>query len=306
MLRLHARAKINWTLDVLGTREDGYHLLDMLMQSVALHDTLWLEPAPELSLTLESGGAPSGPPNEDGLSAGAVTAGPENLVWQAAERLRRQAGSPPPGARMRLVKRIPSGAGLGGGSADAAAALAGLNRLWGLGLTDEALRAIGLSLGADVPFQLLGGLARVGGVGERLEPLPPPPPLWLTLVQPCGGLSTREVFRAFDALPAGSFPRPDTARAREALVSGDLGALARAMQNALEGVSLKRRPAMARALSELEALGAARAMMTGSGSVVYGVFERRADAERARAALSGAYPACLVTRTERAPGVVVV
>lgn len=270
MLCAAAYAKINWTLDILGTRGDGYHLMDMLMQTVSLCDLLWLEEADGLTLEGARDGAEQKRP-EDGLSSGEVLFDESNLVYRAAALLRKRCGVAR-GARMRLVKRIPSGAGMGGGSADAAAALRGLNALWGLGLSRGELAALGLELGADVPFLVHGGLARVGGIGEEIAPLLPAPEIWLVLLQPCGGLSTREVFSAFDACDPAALARPDTAAAQSALLRGDVSALGRAMGNVLEGVSASARPALQEAMRALEAAGAERAMMTGSGSVVYGAF----------------------------------
>ncbi|MEG2186605.1 MAG: 4-(cytidine 5'-diphospho)-2-C-methyl-D-erythritol kinase [Clostridia bacterium] len=310
MICLKAHAKINWTLDILGTRADGYHLMDMLMQTVALHDTLWLELSDRLTLTAASeseapSAAPSATPSAapsppsippDGLSAQPVPYGPQNLVYRAAEKLQEYTATPL-GASMKLLKRIPTGAGMGGGSADAAAALIGLNELWQLRLSKAELLTIGLSLGADIPFMLTGGLAHVSGIGQHIEPLTPAPKHWLVLLQPCDGLSTREVFTAFDALPAHQLQRPATQAALTALLCGDLPALGHAMNNVLEAVSLKQRPEMARALTALEQQGAVRAMMTGSGSVVYGVFGDEKSAQSTSHALSTAYSPCMVTQT---------
>lgn len=269
MICLKAYAKINWTLDILGTRPDGYHQMDMLMQSVDLCDTLWIEAADEITLTSAAEETTRG--GEDALSSQAVAYDQSNLVYRAALLLRRRCGISA-GAGIRLEKRIPSGAGMGGGSADAAAALIGLNRLWGLGLDRRQLCQIGLELGADVPFLLTGGLARVQGIGESITPLFPAPRVPLVLMQPCGGLSTGKIFAAYDALAAGPLARPDNAAAQEALLGGDLAALGAAMNNVLEAASVPARPALARAARALEQAGAIRAMMTGSGSVVYGVF----------------------------------
>lgn len=269
MICLKAYAKINWTLDILGTRPDGYHQMDMLMQSVDLCDTLWIEAADEITLTSAAEETTRG--GEDALSSQAVAYDQSNLVYRAALLLRRRCGISA-GASIRLGKRIPSGAGMGGGSADAAAALIGLNRLWGLGLDRRQLCQIGLELGADVPFLLTGGLARVQGIGESITPLFPAPRVPLVLMQPCGGLSTGKIFAAYDALAAGPLARPDNAAAQAALLGGDLAALGAAMNNVLEAASVPARPALARAARALEQAGAIRAMMTGSGSVVYGVF----------------------------------
>jgi 4-diphosphocytidyl-2-C-methyl-D-erythritol kinase len=182
---------------------------------------------------------------------------------------------------MLLQKNIPSGAGMGGGSADAAAALKGLNELWNLGLSHQELLALGLKLGADVPFMLTGGLARVGGIGEVISPLVPAPEVHLLFLQPCGGLSTGEVFKAYDSLDPSCVRRPETNAAQAALLAGDLPALARAMNNVLEGVSMQARPVMKDVCAALEQLGAVRAMMTGSGSVIYGVFADEAAALKA-------------------------
>lgn len=281
MLCLKAHAKINWTLDILGTRKDGYHLMDMLMQSVDMHDTLWIEEADTLILE-DAAQAQSAKTaqSSDELSSAAVTYDESNLVYRAAKKLRDYCGVQK-GARMRLLKTIPSGAGMGGGSADAAAALRGLVQLWKLDITEEELLKLGLSLGADIPFMLTGGLARVGGIGEEIAPLSPAPEVHLVMLQPCGGLSTKEVFGAFDALDPATLARPQTDIAQAALVTCDLASLGKNMNNVLEGVSVQARPAIGEAAKALEALGAIRGMMTGSGSVVYGVFASREAADAA-------------------------
>ena len=149
-MRIAARGKINWTLDIVGRREDGYHLMDMLMQPVTLEDEVTLGPAD--SLTLTCGGWPRLTPRED------------NLALRAARALQEATGCRL-GAAIHVEKRVPVGAGMGGGSADAAAVLFGLNRLWETGLSAGELERIGLTLGADVPFCLRGGLTRTTGVG---------------------------------------------------------------------------------------------------------------------------------------------
>ncbi|NCB36540.1 MAG: 4-(cytidine 5'-diphospho)-2-C-methyl-D-erythritol kinase, partial [Clostridia bacterium] len=203
MLRLHARAKINWTLDIIGTRQDGYHQMDMLMESVQLADTLIMEESDTLRLSIEG---------NESLSD------TDNLVLRAALALQKAAGCAR-GAYLSLQKRIPVGAGMGGGSADAAAALIGLTRLWKAGKSLSELQAIGLTLGADVPFLLHGGLARVGGIGEEICPLPKAATATLLVIQPCPALSTREVFHAYETMPS---PRhPDTERAQQALLVRD-------------------------------------------------------------------------------------
>lgn len=263
-MRLEARAKINWTLDILGQRPDGYHLLDMLMQPITLCDEITLTPAETITMT--ASGTPWIEPDE------------HNLAFRAAAALKQAAGYEG-GAAIHVHKRIPSGAGLGGGSADAAGVLAGLNRLWGLGLDQVRLEAIGLTLGADVPFCLRGGLARVGGIGEAMTELPGAPAWPVVIIQPCEGLATGEVFRAYHA--ARQVQRPDTEAAKAALLRQDLAALMPALGNALESVSCALRPEIGQAIDALTAHGAACARMSGSGSAVFGVF---ADEQTARAA----------------------
>ncbi len=293
MLRVTARAKINWTLDVLGVREDGYHLLDMLLGSVELCDTLWLQE--ETGLRLEvSGEEERAPEGQAGLLAG--TPDQDNLVMKAARALQEATGCRL-GARMRLIKRVPVGAGMGGGSADAAGALLGLCALWGLELPWEKLEAMALGLGADVPFLLRGGLARVQGIGEILRPLPAPAPIWLVVTQPCQGLSTWDIFRAYDQTPQEAVLRPDTQSAEEALLRRDLPGLARARGNGRQPVSAARRPQISQAVRALEERGALRAMMTGSGSGVYGLFEDEKTARAAFQALRGRWEKTCLTRT---------
>lgn len=279
-MRLEARAKINWTLDITGQREDGYHLMDMLMQPVTLADTIWIEPADDI--VLETGGDPYLPPSES------------HLCWRAAQAMRQATGMAL-GAHIRLHKRIPVGAGMGGGSADAAAVLAGLNRLWNTNLSQAQLEAVGLTLGADVPFCLHGGLTRTTGIGERMEPLPCAHSYWLCVVQPCEGLSTGAVFKAYHAM--GEVTRPDTQRAMQALATGDTALLAQSLHNVMQPVSAQMRPEIEQAVEALKANGAACALMTGSGSAVFGVYEEETAAQAACSALKALWSRCWVCST---------
>ena len=277
---IRAYAKINWSLDTVGVREDGYHLLDMVMQSVSLHDTLTIEPADGLSLRAD--GAVRVPVNGD------------NLVLRAAEALRRRAGIDA-GADIRLHKRIPSGAGLGGGSSDAAATLKALNALWGLRYSPDTLCEIGLALGADIPYCLHGGLCRVQGIGESVTPLEIGRAYHLVIVQPCRGLSTKQVFTALGQ--AASLSRPDTPGVIGALQSGNLSGLQSVMGNTLQEVSVPLRPAIRQAITALREHGARAAQMTGSGSAVFGVFASVSAARTAWENLSKKYRACYLTHT---------
>ncbi|MDR2514953.1 MAG: 4-(cytidine 5'-diphospho)-2-C-methyl-D-erythritol kinase [Christensenellaceae bacterium] len=268
-MRLLARAyaKVNPCLDVLAKKEDGYHEIDYILQSISLFDELFFEEAAGLSLEPEGRRVPI-----EG-----------NLVLRAAALLRGEAGTKK-GARIRLRKQIPIEAGLGGGSADAAAALCALNLLWGLKLPPAALHELAARLGADVPFCLRGGTARARGIGTDLEFFTPREELSFVLVKPKEGLLTKAVFAAWDGLRN---PRhPMVGRARNALIEGDFEAFAGAMGNGLEEAAQGLCPGVGRALLALRKAGARGAAMSGSGSAVLGLFDGQAEAERA-AALCG-------------------
>lgn len=270
---LEARGKINWVLKVLGKRPDGYHLLDMLMQPITLCDDVIVEPAP--SLTLTTSGAPTIKPDET------------NLAWKAAIALQEAAGIRL-GAKLHVHKRIPIGAGMGGGSANAAAALMGLNRLWGLYLSTEELCRIGLTIGADVPFCIRGGLMRVGGIGEIMTPIPCDRHYWLVIVQPCRGLSTRAVFQRYTCPDMGEDAN-QLLPAIQAIQRADFEQMRIHLTNDLQPVSAEMRPRIARAVEQLYAHGAAFAMMTGSGSAVFGVFRSAMEARKAESLLKQAF-----------------
>ncbi len=285
MLMLEARAKINWSLDILGSREDGYHQMDMLMESVMLADRLTILPADTLTLSLEG---------SINLSMD------DNLVLLAARAL-QQAADIRQGAALRLQKRIPMGAGMGGGSADAAAALIGLNRLWDTRLTLDQLCNIGLRIGADVPFMLVGGLARVGGIGEQIQSLTALDTVHLVILQPCQALSTKVVFTAYDQLV--QVRHPMTQHAQSALLRRDLATLSRTAGNVLLAASERKRPQILEAIAALEACNADYAQMTGSGSAVFGAYTRLEVAQQAYRLLRKRWKKCWLTQTA-AEGVV--
>lgn len=280
MLNVKARAKINWSLCVCGEREDGYHELDMLMQSIELCDDLQFEPARFLTLTVDGQRLPTDS---------------RNLVLRAAHALNDAMGTRK-GARIALTKRIPSRAGLGGGSADCAAALVALNRLWGFDLPMRTLQKIGLSLGADVPFCLAGGLCRAQGVGEILTPVENPPVVSLVLVTPGGGLSTPAVFQEWSAreLPCGKI---DSAVLSDALVCGDWSAAQTLSRNDLEAPAISLMPEIGGWMARFREFGADYVRMSGSGSTVFAAFRDPAAAENAAARIPGA----ILTKTAAAP-----
>ncbi len=258
-----AHAKINLLLDVADTRPDGYHELTTVMQTLSLCDDVSLEPAPEISLTVEGAD---------------LTAGQDNLAWRAAELLRQLTGFRG-GAAIRLIKRIPLAAGLAGGSADAAAVLLGLNKMWQLGLGMHDLSLLGAKLGSDVSFCLWGGTALCRGRGELVTPLPALPPAGVLLVRPPFGVSTADVYRRYDALPGPV--RQDSRRMLTAVKNMDLSGVARNLGNSLERVTTAMHSEIGLIKDAIAAAGAAGVLMSGSGPTVFGLFPDPQSAVRA-------------------------
>lgn len=275
-ISIKAHAKINWSLNILALRDDGYHELDMLMHALELHDELIFEPARWLSLSVNGQTLP---------------VGGRNLIIRAANALNEYTGERH-GARIQLKKHIPIRAGLGGGSADCAVTLKALNRLWNLHLSNEKLLEIGASLGADVPFCMTGGLARVGGVGEKIAPIPGAPSVPLAMVTPGGGLSTPAVFKAWDD---GGYPiiPVDMPALGNALVKGDLELAQKLSHNSLEAPAITLMPEIGEIIEAFRGMGARMVRMTGSGSTVFAAFDTDDQAKAAAAKIPGA----IATRT---------
>lgn len=273
-LRIKAAAKLNFSLDILGIRPDGYHEMDMVMQTIDLFDDVEFSKAGTISVF--SDGSPDGP---------------ENLAWKAAEAFFR-AAKRSGGARIRLNKRIPAQAGMAGGSADAAAVLIGLNALYDARLSPEALRDAGLSVGADVPYCLIGGTARVRGIGEIVEPMPPFLSGYLVVAKPAIGISTAEAFRRFDR--AENLRHPDIAALLSVMEKGQLDALSLFMENVLE--QSEQNETVETLRQELLKNGALAARMTGSGSAVFGLFSEKEAASRCAVALAGENRQIFVTK----------
>ena len=278
---LEAFAKINWSLDITGLRDDGYHLMDMIMQPVSLSDEITLTSSPFLSIT--TGGWP--PSRADA----------SNLAYRAALALKNRTGYSG-GAQIHVQKSIPIGAGMGGGSTDASAVLLGLNRLWQTNLSSSELEKIGLSLGADVPFFIRGGLTRTRGIGELLENHDCKYNYWLVVIQPCPGLSTAQVFSLWHK--SEPVQRPDTEKALYALETGDLSSLCKHLGNVLQPVSESLRPEIVNACEQLLSQGAVFSSMTGSGSAVFGVFRSSASAKKAYQALTHTYKTIHLCHTQ--------
>ncbi len=270
-----AFGKLNLTLDVLGLRPDGYHEMEMIMQTVSLWDTVTIQ-------------TQTGKPWELSCSPGDLPCGPENLVWKAAAAFYQATGLTDTGLAMTIKKRIPSQAGMAGGSADAAAVLHLLNELHGRPLTETALCRVGARVGSDVPYCILGGTALAKGRGEQLTRLPPMPHSWIVLCKPDFSISTPALFRAVDAYPI--LRRPDTKAAMDAIAEGDLRGLAAQLCNVFEPLVLTQYPHAAAIGDTMLAHGALATCMTGTGSVFYGIFEDQKAAQTAAAALKPIYP----------------
>ena len=280
-MQVKAFAKLNLTLDILRRREDGYHDLQMVMQSIDLADELTITPT-------EGVGAMS-------TTLSYLPSDGRNLAQMAAEAFRNAAGR---GGQVdiSIVKRIPVCAGMAGGSSDAAAVLRAMNELTGAGYTPAELAKIGEAVGSDVPYCVVGGTALAEGRGERLTALPPLPPCHVVVCKPPVPLSTPQLFRRVDLRKIAR--RPDTEGMLAALADGDLTGVARRMYNVFEDVLEPRRQAEINAIkAALIDCGALGAAMTGSGPTVFGLFDDPAAAESARDRLSGSYQDVFLCRT---------
>lgn len=267
-ITLQARAKINWTLDVLSRRQDGYHEVDMLMQSIDLFDTLTITlGGKKVDVICEYPFAPNGD---------------ANIACKSAELLLDKISSKD-GVHVHIKKRIPVAAGLAGGSTDAAGVLVGLNNLYGNPLSVDELKKLAVLIGADVPFCIEGGLQRAKGIGEKLEKLELKKPLHIVLVKPEGQVLTGNIYNSLD-LNNLEF-RPDNDKAQKALVEGDLPSLAMSMGNVLRGATRKSCKEVDTLCEMMLHKGAWGANMTGSGPTVYGLFENFEDSLGAMRAL---------------------
>lgn len=265
MLTVLAPAKLNLSLDIVGIRADGYHLLRSIMKTITLYDTIQLEKADTISLL---------------CNQQEILNGPENLAYRAAVAFAKKMGDSV-GASIVLEKQIPFGAGLGGGSSDAAAVLMGLNQLYEAHLSIEELSSCAITLGADVPFFLLGGTALVEGIGEQYTKLPDFMPCWFVVIKPEIGISTPEAYRQFDLLK--SVEHPNTDVLIDAITQQDIVSFCQNTGNVLECAVDK--PEIVFYKKQLLNLGADFAAMTGSGSAVYGIFTSQEMAKEALSSL---------------------
>lgn len=277
---MQAHAKINLSLDVTGKRKDGYHLLEMVMQALELHDDVVLEKIPQGILVQ--------------CSKPYVPSDRRNIAYKAAELMRDTYGIGE-GVSIRIEKRIPVAAGLAGGSTDAAAVIHGMNRLFHLGLTLEEMMGLGLSIGADVPYCLVGGTALVSGIGERVRPLPSFAGHPVVLVKPPFGLSTKEIYGGFDLTLVKR--HVETEQLLQAMEGGDLREMSTHMRNLLENVVLRKHRVLKSLKETLLRRGAVAALMSGSGPTVYGLFEDMETAANAAKAMNTNHNEVILTRT---------
>lgn len=269
-----APAKLNLTLDVGARRPDGYHEITSVMQSAALYDVVTLE-------TVETGDIVVECPGTD------LPTGPDNLAWKAADVFFQETNIPRTGIIIRLEKKIPSQAGLGGGSSDAAAVLRGMRRLSSANVSDEALETMAARVGSDVPYCVRGGTALARGRGERLTALPALPMCWFVIVKPPVAHSTAVMFRKLDEIAIAN--RPDSDAMAKALEISDLAHICRLVGNVFEQ-TLPEDSEVFTIRRQLSRLGADAACMTGSGSAVMGLFRREETARLAARELEKSYP----------------
>ena len=260
-----AYAKINLGLDVLRRREDGYHEVKMIMQTVSLYDIL--------TFTKTEGGITVVTDKEE------LPGDESNLVYKAARLLTDIYGIRE-GINIELQKRIPMAAGMAGGSTDAAAVFRGMDELFGLGMSEGEMCALAVKIGADVPYCIRGGTALAEGIGEALTKLPDAPDCFLLIAKPDVDVSTKYVYENLHADKLQH--HPDIDGMRKAIETGDLGGVVQRMENVLETVTITKYPVIREIKDFMKANGAVNALMSGSGPTVFGVFETKGAAEEAR------------------------
>ena len=255
-IRLKARAKINLGLDVLGKREDGYHEVRMVMQTIGIYDRLILTKIPEEEIRITSNLAFL-PVNEN------------NLIYKAIKLLKDEYHFPG-GVSVDLNKFIPVAAGMAGGSTDAASTMSGVNRLFGLNLSMGKMMELGVRLGADVPYCVMRGTALAEGIGEKLTRITPVPHMWILIAKPQINVSTRLVYEQLDM--GGIQKHPDIDGIIRAIEAQDVVRIAQSMGNVLENVTVPLYPVIETIKQDMLSHGAINAMMSGSGPTVFGIF----------------------------------
>ncbi len=267
----NAYAKINLCLDVLGKRTDGYHEVKMIMQSLALCDVLTIEETQTGKIELLATNEELHPD---------IAWDKTNLVYKAAELFCNTYEGHFKGLRIKVDKRIPSAAGLAGGSADAAAVFRALNRLYDVNVEETVLQGLGAELGADIPYCVMNGTALAEGIGEKLTVLPAAPGFFVLLVKPSADVVTGKVYKEVDNCP--EIPHPHVENCLKAIREKNKDSLAETLGNRLEGVTRRLVPQVKEIEEKMLSFGAEASMMSGSGPTVFGLFEREEDIKTAK------------------------
>lgn len=264
-LELKSLAKINLGLDVLGRRENGYHDVRMVMQTIYLYDNVTLTKTEEAGIKLKT-------------NLSFLPVDDRNIAYKAAKMLIEEFNIEE-GVEIVLEKRIPVAAGMAGGSSNAAAVLVGMNRLFRLGLSEQELKERGVKLGADVPYCIMRGTVLAEGIGEILTPLAPMPKCFVLVAKPNISVSTKTVYEKLDAKEIVSHPDIDGVIA--GLEEGDLQKIASSMGNVLENVTITDYPIIEDIKNVMKEEGALNAMMSGSGPTVFGIYDDKQLAKKA-------------------------
>lgn len=279
-MKIKAYGKVNISLDVVGKREDGYHLLSMIMQNIDLYDEIEVEKQ-ECGIILE-------------CNKSYVPVDNRNLAYKAAEIFKERYDIVD-GVKINIEKNIPVSAGLAGGSTDAAAVLKVMNKLFNVNATEEELMELGLKLGADIPYCIHGGTALCQGIGEIITPIKPFRDKIVVLVKPAFGVSTKEVYKNFNLEKVKQHPK--TAEIINAIENDDLNFVASNMKNLLENVTLRKHKILIKIKEEMNACGAINSMMSGSGPTVFAFFDDMLKAQRCFEKMKKKYSDVFITRT---------
>ena len=282
-ITLKSRAKINLSIDVLGKRQDGYHLVEMIMQTIDLYDLIEINEKDNDQITIKS-------------TSDEIPLDCNNLVYKAANLIKKTFNINK-GVEIHIKKNIPVAAGMAGGSSNAAAALVGLNKLWNLNLSNQQLEKIGLKLGADVPFCINGGAVLASGIGEELTPIKGlTKDVCILVCKPDLFVSTKEDYECIDSKDIDK--RPNNKFLIECLKNEDTRQLAENMFNVLEGVTMDKHPVIQQIKDIMTNNRALGAMMSGSGPTVFGLYENREDAVKCKAILEKQFKQTFVVACE--------
>ena len=282
-ITLKSRAKINLSIDVLGKRQDGYHLVEMIMQTIDLYDLIEINEKDNDQIKIKS-------------TSDEIPIDCNNLVYKAANLIKKTFNINK-GVEIHIKKNIPVAAGMAGGSSNAAAVLVGLNKLWNLNLSNQQLEKIGLKLGADVPFCINGGAVLASGIGEELTPIKGlTKDVCILVCKPDLFVSTKEVYECIDSKDIDK--RPNNKFLIECLKNEETRQLAENMFNVLEGVTMDKHPVIQQIKDIMTNNRALGAMMSGSGPTVFGLYENREDAVKCKAILEKQFKQTFVVACE--------